>query len=496
MSETSNSPVFPGTARTGACLVVPLALAFLLFVAPSAGAQEEGYVPLVGEFAEKQYYGKKITMDYQDADIKSVLRVLSEISGMNIVAGDDVSGKITIKLRNVPWDQAMDVILKAKRLGKVQEGNIIRVAPATTLQAENTQRLATEQALLMLEDLIVEIIPVSYADATELTLQLNNVKSPRGIVTADKRTNMIVVKDVRKSIEDIKKLVVTLDRKTPQVLIEARIVEANTDFTRELGIKWGGVYVADAAHGNATGMAFPNSVRITGANALGEQTSGAGTAATAVGSTRAGSVIPNIPNANYVVNLPAPIGLGAGGGMGITMGSINDVITLDLQLSAMETRGEGRVISMPKIVTLDNKEAVIRAGLNIPFQIRQQGETTLSFIQADLSLTVTPHVTNDRSIIMAIKISKNAPNTSIPTSTGDPAIDKKEAETHTLVRDGETTVIGGIFSSEESSTELAVPWLSRIPVLGIFFRDRKQTSKRSELLIFITPRIVQDEPVV
>lgn len=471
------------------------AILLLAFLCPAvASAQEEGYVPLSGEFAEKQYFGKKITMDYQDAEIKSVLRVISEVSGMNIVTGDDVVGKVTIKLQNVPWDQALDVILQTKKLGMIQEGNIIRVAPQQTLQAEATQKLASEQSKLMLEELLLEMVPVSYANADDLVNPLRTVLSSRGFVAVDKRTNVIVIKDIKQNLEQAKKLIVNLDTQTPQVMIQARIVEANTDFTRELGVKWGGYYVADAAHGNATGMTFPNSVRVTGANALGESTQG--TTAAAVGSSQAGSSITTLNNANYVVNLPAPIGLGAGGGVGITMGSINDVVALDLQLSAMENRGEGRVISQPKIVTLDNKKANITSGVSIPFQIRQQGETSLSFIEANLNLIVTPHVTNDKSIVMVIEIAKNAPNTSIPTSTGDPAIDKKEAKTETLVRNGETTVIGGIFSSEESRTELSVPWLSKIPVLGFFFRDRKQTNKRSELLIFITPRIVQDKPVV
>ncbi|MCL4235075.1 MAG: type IV pilus secretin PilQ [Deltaproteobacteria bacterium] len=471
------------------------AILLLAFLCPAvASAQEEGYVPLSGEFAEKQYFGKKITMDYQDAEIKSVLRVISEVSGMNIVTGDDVVGKVTIKLQNVPWDQALDVILQTKKLGMIQEGNIIRVAPQQTLQAEATQKLASEQSKLMLEELLLEMVPVAYANADDLVNPLRTVLSSRGFVAVDKRTNVIVIKDIKQNLEQAKKLIVNLDTQTPQVMIQARIVEANTDFTRELGVKWGGYYVADAAHGNATGMTFPNSVRVTGANALGESTQG--TTAAAVGSSQAGSSITTLNNANYVVNLPAPIGLGAGGGVGITMGSINDVVALDLQLSAMENRGEGRVISQPKIVTLDNKKANITSGVSIPFQIRQQGETSLSFIEANLNLIVTPHVTNDKSIVMVIEIAKNAPNTSIPTSTGDPAIDKKEAKTETLVRNGETTVIGGIFSSEESRTELSVPWLSKIPVLGFFFRDRKQTNKRSELLIFITPRIVQDKPVV
>lgn len=472
-------------------------VSLLLLAAGPLWAQEEGYVPLTDDFVDKQFIGKKISMDLQDAEVKTVLRMISNVSGYNIVAGDDVTGKITLKLDNVPWDQALDIILRTKKLGMEKEGNIIRVAPQSTLTSENQAKLATRQAKLQLEDLVLELIPVSYADASELMPQIRSVISTRGVVQVDKRTNVIVLKDVRENLEEAKKLIKSLDSQTPQVLIEARIVEATTDFTRELGVKWGGAYVADAAHGNATGMTFPNSVRVTGAEAGGQQTqTTGGGGGTQVGSTQAGSQINAIPDANYLVNLPAPIGTGAGGGIGITMGSINDTVQLDLQLSAMESRGEGRIISQPKVTTLDNKEASITSGTSIPFQIRQQGETTLSFIEANLNLTVEPHVTADESIIMKIEIAKNAPNTSIPTSTGDPAIDKKEAKTEALVRNGETTVIGGIFQTEKAHTELGVPWLSRIPVLGLFFRSRKTTDSRTELLIFITPRIIRDKPAV
>jgi type IV pilus assembly protein PilQ len=471
---------------------------FVLSFALTAFAQtEEGYIPLSDNLTDKQYVGKRISMDFQDADIKSILRMVAEVSGYNVVAGENVQGKITIKLDNVPWDQALDIILRTKKLGMQKEGNILRVAPQSALTAETQEKLAARMADLQLEDLMLELVPVSYADANELLAQVRSVVSSRGVVSVDQRTNVIVIKDVKENLEEAKKLIKSLDSQTPQVLIEARIVEATTDFTRELGIKWGGKYTADASHGNATGMTFPNSVYVTGANAGGEQISTDGNASSGtVGSSQTGQQISSIPNANYMVNLPAPIGLGSGGGVGITMGSINDVVALDLQLSAMESRGEGRIISQPKVTTLDNKEASITAGVSIPFQIRQQGETSLSFIEANLNLTVEPHVTADESIILKIEIAKNAPNTSIPTSTGDPAIDKKEAKTETLVRNGETTVIAGIFQHEQSRTELAVPWLSRIPVLGFFFRTRRNVDNRTEMLIFITPRIVRDKPAV
>ena len=487
------------TVTTKVAFAVVASLALMLCIPMFAYAQGQGYVPITDDLSDKTYVGKRISLDLQDAEIKTVLRMISAVSGYNIVAGSDVSGKITLKLDNVPWDHALEIILKTLKLGQQREGNILRIAPQATLTQENQAALAERNAKLQLEDLVLDLIPVSYAKADDLLPQVRSVISSRGVVQVDKRTNVLVIKDVKIYLEEARKLIKSLDSQTPQVLIEARIVEATTDFVRELGVKWGGRYSADAAHGNATGMTFPNSIALTGAQAGGQQVTDPGAAVSssgAIGSTQAGSSIASIPNANYMVNLPAPIGLGAGGGIGVTMGSINDTVALDLQLSAMESRGEGRIISQPKITTLDNKEASITSGISIPFQIRQQGETTLSFIEANLNLTVEPHVTADESIIMKISIAKNAPNTSIPTSTGDPAIDKKEAKTEALVHNGETTVIGGIFQTESSRTELGVPWLSRIPVLGLFFRSRKSSEKRTELLIFITPRIIRDKPAV
>ena len=392
-----------------------------------------------------------------------------------------MTGKVTMKLENVPWDQALALILKTKKLGMEQEGNIIRVAPQAALQSEKQTQIAEKQQRLQLLPVVLDLVPVSYASAQELAPQVQAIASPRGSVSVDVRTNILVVKDIPEKLDEIRSLIQSLDAPTPQVLIEARIVEANTNFERAAGIRWGGRYVADAFHGNPTGLVFPNTVGVTGGGSA---------------STTGTNTIPNIPNSNYVVNLPAAIGLGSGGGLGLTLGNINDTFSLDLQLSALENRGEGRIISQPKVTTLDNKQASITQGVSIPFQIRQQGDTALSFIEANLNLTVTPHVTADESIIMKIDIAKNAPNTSIPTSTGDPAIDKKEAKTEALVKDGETAVIGGIFQNTTSKTELGLPWISRVPVLGFFFRNRDRREERTELLIFITPRIVRQRPQV
>jgi type IV pilus assembly protein PilQ len=233
----------------------------------------------------------------------------------------------------------------------------------------------------------------------------------------------------------------------------------------------------DAAHGNPTGLYFPNSLNVGGVP----------------GSANAH---PDYPNVHYMVNLPATVGLGSGGGFDVILGSVDDTLVLDLQLSAMETRGEGRVVSRPKVTTMDNQAASITQGVSIPFQTRTAGEAALSFIEANLSLNVTPHVTADNNVVMKIQIQRNAPNLAIPTATGNPAIDKKEAITQAMVKDSETIVIGGILVTEQSKSELAVPWLSKIPILGIFFKEKKVVDTRKELLIFITPRILRERPQV
>jgi type IV pilus assembly protein PilQ len=472
-----------GKVSRGFGAAVRVATVMALLAAGAWAAERPMNIVTIGaeDAGAPKYYGQRINLDFQDADVTTVLRLIAEVSGLNIVAGDDVVGKVTMKLEDVPWDQALALVLKAKKLGMEQEGNIIRVAPVTSLQQEKQQAIADKQQALLLEDLILDLIPVSYATAQEMIPQVQQVMSPRGNVTVDVRTNTVIVRDIGNKLDEIRALIQSLDAPTPQVLIEARIVEASTNFLRQAGIRWGGRYVADAYHGNSTGLIFPNTVGVTGGGSVGQQGS---------------NEIPNIPDSNYLVNLPASIGLGSGGGLGITLGNINDTFALDLQLSALENRGEGRIISQPKVATLDNREASITQGVSIPFQIRQQGDTALSFIEANLNLTVTPHVTSDESIIMKIQIAKNAPNTAIPTSTGDPAIDKKEAKTEALVLDGETAVIGGIFQYTTTKTELGLPWISRVPVLGFFFRNKEKREERSELLIFITPRIVRQRPQV
>ena len=426
------------------------------------------------------YTGRRISLDFKDADIQDILRLIAEVSNKNIIAGDDVHGKITMKMTNVPWDQALDIILQTNSLGMVQVGNIIRIAPLSTLRKEQESQLEAKQKQEKLEELVTRIIPVNYAKATDLAAQLKSLLTSRGSVSVDTRTNSIIIKDVPKVITESEKLVQALDLQTPEVLIEARIVEADTNFTRQLGVQWGNAYHASPAYGNATGLSFPNTIGIGGGTIQQNSTSQPLPLAGGVGAS----------GNNYMVNLPAAVGTGSGGAIGFTFGNLTNSFLLDLQLSAMEQTGEGKIISSPKVTTLDNTQAKIQQGLSIPYQTVSQMGTQTQFIDAVLSLEVTPHITANGSIIMKIKADKNAPDTSILSASGVPSISKKEADTEVLVKNGETTVIGGIYQFNKSTTVSGVPWFYKIPLIGWLFKNTTKTNQTTELLIFITPRIV------
>ncbi|UCD83268.1 MAG: type IV pilus secretin PilQ [Deltaproteobacteria bacterium] len=435
-------------------------------LAPPPGAPVE--VPPEALGLKRVYTGRKLSLEFRDGDIHDVLRIIAEVSNKNVIAGDDVKGKVTLRMINVPWDQALDIILQANALGKVSVGNIVRIAPAEKLRKEEEERLAALRAKEKLEDLVTKIVPVSYAKAKELETQIKPLLTERGSVLVDQRTNSLIIKDVIKNVRDAMELVKSLDLVTPQVVIEARIVEATSDFVRELGVQWGGRFAADAVHGNPTGLYFPNTIGATGGN-----TGGAGE--------------PETPN--FAVNLPAAEAGSAGGAVSFLFGSLNDTALLDLRLSAMERRGEGKLISSPRVATIDNREATIKQGMSVPYATVSQAGTQTAWIDATLSLIVTPHITANRSVIMKIKAEKNAPDfTRI--SAGMPSISKKEATTEVLVRDGETTVIGGIFTIEKSEARAGVPFFSKIPLIGWLFRYKKTVDSRTELLVFITPRVV------
>jgi type IV pilus assembly protein PilQ len=432
------------------------------------------------ESTQPRFTGRKMDIEFREGEIIDALRVIADVAKLNIVAGEDVKGRVTLKLVNVPWDQALDLILKSNMLGMERVGNVIRIAPAEKLRNEMQEMMKAEKTKEEIESLITKIIPVNYGPADGYSGQIKGLLSTRGTVDVDRRTNVLIVKDIVRNVQSVAMLIKNLDTQTPQVLIEARIVEASTNLSRDLGVQWGGRFNASAASGNPTGLPFPNSIGIGGG----------------IPSLGDGTQYGISADPFYAVNLPAAVSLTSGGGaMGFTFGSINSIASLDLRLSAMEGSGEGRVISSPRIVTMDNQEAQIKQGLSIPYESVSTTGTQTQFIDAVLSLTVTPHITSDRSVIMKIKAEKNAPDTTIRSASGVPSVSKKEAKSDILVKDGETVVIGGIYTIEKTESHSRIPFFSSIPILGWLFRRDQTVNNRTELLIFITPRIVEKRDV-
>ena len=466
-AETDELLVSPPPALAGSELAMeayggPLSEDALLF-GPADPASidilEEG-----GFDEEKAYEGRRISLDFKDADIGNILRLIAEVSDLNVIAGDEVDGKVTIRLVDVPWDQALDVILLTKGLGFVRVGSVLRIAPIETLKIEREARLQERRAKEKLEDLVVKLQPVNYADVKEVSKLVERLLSPRGSVNVDRRTSTLIIKDIPSVIHEATALLKAIDTQTPQVLIEAKIVEASLNFSRSLGAVWGIGYRPLASRGGG------------GDVHLGD-----------------GAVpdIINLPDAvqtnNFITSNPVS---GALNGL-LTLGLLgaDDHLQLDLQLQAAEENRKGKVISSPRVVTLDNREAVIKQGVAIKFVEVTDDKITTSFVDAVLELKVTPHITANKSIIMKIKVSRNAPQLSA--ATGEVVgIDKNEATTEALVRDGETMVLGGIYVVENGHNRNKVPFLADIPLLGAVFRSATVADERRELLIFVTPRIV------
>ena len=433
----------------------------------------------VGGRADRRYSGRRIDLDFKDADIHNILRLLSEVGGVNVVTADNVGGTVTIRMRDVPWDQALDVVLQAKSLGMVRQGNLLRVAPLAQLEQEREAAIARQKQQQQLAPLETRLVPVSYATATDLQPRVRELLTERGTVSVDSRTNMLIVRDIIGQLEDVEDLVRSLDTQTPQVLIESRIVEASSSYSRDIGIQWGGSAVMSSATGNPTGLRFPSDLGIAGG--------------VPVDSAPTQGLSPfngTVNNPNFAVNLPAVTGNGAGGALGLTMGSLSGAVNLNVRLSAAEAAGSVRIISSPRVLTLDNNEASISQGTLIPFsQVSAQGVNT-AFQEAKLELNVTPHVTSDGSVAMDVKITRNEPDFGRVGANGDPTILEREAVTQLLVDDGDTAVIGGIYTRNTGRNVDQVPFLGDIPVLGVFFKRRRFREDRNELLIFLTPRIV------
>jgi type IV pilus assembly protein PilQ len=431
--------------------------------AESAGfAAEAPAYALSGAPQARGYTGRRITLDFHDIEIRNLLRLIADVSKRNIVVADDVNGKVTVSLRNVPWDQALDLILKSKGLGKEEMGNIIRIAKYEQIAKEQQARAEAEKARAPTLPLKVRIIPVNFARAGDMSGRVKDVLTERGSVSTDERTNVLIVKDVQEALVRAEGLVRNLDTEIPQVLIESRIVEASSNFNKALGIQWGGNAAFTQATGNPVGLAFPANVAAVGSSAA----------------------------PNFAVSLPAPVGEGSGGAISMLLGSAGGAFNLNLRLSALENTGVVKTISAPKIATIDNREATIGQGISIPFsQVSASGVNT-TFIEAKLELKVTPHVSADGSILLKIKATNNSPNPQLTGANGQPSISKREAETEVLVKDGETTVIGGIYTRQTANRRSEVPFLGKIPLLGAFFRATNEVDDHTELLIFITPKIL------
>jgi type IV pilus secretin PilQ/predicted competence protein len=432
--------------------------------APAAVQPQGGVSPQA-----PRYTGNAVSLDFQGADLRAVLRTFSEISGLNLVIDPTIQGTVDVALRDVPWDQALDIILRANKLGYVVDGTIVRIAPLTVLADEETQRrkLSEEQALA--GELRVLTRSLSYAKAEDLRLLLTaTVLSQRGSIQVDPRTNTIIINDLNDRLDRATSLITTLDRPEPQVEIEARIVQTTREFARRLGVQWGVGARAAAPLGNTLPLAFPNQGNIGGRTG-------------AVGSPTPDQ-IDSVPS---MVNLGIP---GASSAIGLALGSINGAVNLDVALSAIERSGQGRILSTPKVSTQNNIEAEITQGIQIPIQTVANNTVTVTFRDAALTLRVTPQITSSDTVIMRIAMENSSPDFSRAVN-GIPPIDTQRALTQVLVSNGETTVIGGIYISREQASQDRTPALYRLPLLGWLFKRNEFTDESRELLIFITPKI-------
>ncbi len=462
---------------------------------------------------KKLYTGEKIALDFYETNVKSVLRILKEVSGKNFAIDDDVTGRITLTLdKPVPWDQALDLVLKMNKLGKIYEGEIIRIATLVTLQAEEEQlkeKLKAKQDAVRQEDHITMFFPINYANAKDLNkfhILPNEETKSKGILTipdekkdtnqygqstVDERLNMIVITDVPLVLKQAKEIIQKLDKVTPQVIIEARIVEATTNFSREIGTQWGAATgeqptspMDTAAMGGGwfVDEKYPGVVRDTNAIGFLDNSIGGGKGFTH-----------STYGTNMAMNVPDSLLASSMGSIGFNFTKlVGTPLLLNAKLLAMESQGDLKIISSPKIVTLDNEKATISQGIKYPYIVTdaQTGIPETKYEDVELLLEVTPHATPDGRISMEIHIKKYDVGTLYEAGR---SFDTKETNTKLLVDDGDTIVIGGILKTTKSSGETGVPWLSKIPLLGWLFKSTSKTNNKEELLIFITPRIVKLE---
>ena len=440
--------------------------ASLLDEAQEASLNEDTCFPML--------YGEKevISLDFQNADVRNLFRIFAEISGLNVILSPEVGGSVNIRMMDVPWNQAMEIILTNSALGRECFGNnIVRVATkvvlaaeASALVAEKNRAVADRTTERDSQDLVTEVVRINHADITELSTSLTALRSARqdGRITVDTRTSTLILNDLRHHVNDMLEAIKILDIPTPQVLIEAKIVEISKSFTQELGIQWGltGEVISSA----------PGSLAINGST-------NANTAA---------------DGSAFLVDLRQSTDIAGGSvsGFDLLLGGLLPGLDLNVRLEALEKQGKGRILSSPRVTTADNKEARIRSGKQIPYQVTSAEGNSIQFVDAELSLTVTPHVTSDNRVYMVIDATKNAADFTQLVGTV-PTITTKETHTEVLVGNGDTTVLGGIYESASTENKKAVPFLSKIPLLGFLFKSFADSDVITELLVFITPTIIE-----
>jgi type IV pilus assembly protein PilQ len=436
-----------------------------------------------GELSDAQtefgYTGERLSLNFQNIEVRAVLQLLADTNNMNLVTSDTVTGNLTLRLKNVPWDQALDIILKTKGLAMRQSGNVMMIAPAAEIAAREKQELDAQKQLVELEPLYTEIIEISFAKASEVAAILDGdgdakttFVSPRGSISIDERTNALLIRDTADHISDMQEVIDQLDRPVRQVLIESRIVIANNDFNEELGVRFG---VTGQANSNGLGQATIAG-NLDGNRELINAQNGTGDGDNLITQS-------NALNVDLAAANPA-------GSLGLALAKFPFGSILQLELSAMEAEGKGEVISSPRVITANQKQATIEQGTEIPYQeASSSGATSVSFKEAVLKLDVTPQITPDERIIMDLIVSKDEVG---EVFLGVPSIDKREVQTQVLVENGETVVLGGIYEQSKSNGVEKVPFFGDLPYVGFLFKNTTSEDRQRELLIFVTPKIVKE----
>ena len=440
--------------------------------------------PQAGSRDEFGYTGEKLSLNFQNIEVRAVLQLLADFTGMNLVTSDTVTGNLTLRLKNVPWDQALDIILKSKGLGMRQSGNVMMVAPAAEIAAREKQELEAQKQLVELEPLYTEIVEVKFAKADQLATILSTAGSQsggsssgergflskRGSITIDQRTNSLLIRDTAEHLEDIQQVIEHLDKPVRQVLIESRIVIANNDFNKELGVRFGATTENDSKLGKAATSGTLDGTDFQLDNLSADD-----------GTDR--------PALDDRLNVDLPVN-NAAGTIGLALAKLPLGMILELELSAMQAEGRGEIVSSPRVITSNQQQATIEQGTEIPYQeASSSGATSVSFKEAVLKLDVTPQITPDDRIVMDLEVSQDQVGSIF---NGVPSIDTRSVQTQVLVDNGETVVLGGIYEQNTQDNIERVPFFGDLPYVGFLFKNTQKTDQKRELLVFVTPKIVKE----